>query len=82
MTRLLIAAAIAAFALVTGPAAQAQSATLYGLLDASGAHVKPVGGNARWQLDNGDLQRTFIGFRGSEDLGGGLRALFKLESYI
>ena len=82
MIRPLIVAALATAALAAGSAARAQTAVLYGLLDASGAHVKPVGGVSHWHLDNGDLQRTFIGFRGAEDLGGGLRAVFKLESYV
>lgn len=61
----------------------AQTAVLYGLLDASGSRVKAVGGGPdRWQLDNGNLQRSFLGLRGSEDLGGGLRAVFRLESYL
>jgi predicted porin len=28
------------------------------------------------------MSRSFVGFRGSEDLGGGLRAVFRLESYL
>ncbi|MBV9890356.1 MAG: porin, partial [Rhizobacter sp.] len=63
-------------------AASAQNAVLYGLLDASGSRVKDVGGQSRWQLDSGNLQYSFIGFRGAEDLGGGLRAVFRLESYV
>src|SRR5690349_24411377 len=62
--------------------AGAQTAVLYGLLDASGSRVKDVGGSSRWQLDSGNMQYSFIGFRGNEDLGGGLHAVFRLESYI
>ncbi len=81
MNRSILAAAAVA-ALACGTAAQAQTAVLYGLIDASGSHVKPLGGDARWQLDNGNLTRSYLGFRGSEDLGGGLRAVYKLESYL
>jgi predicted porin len=77
-----ICVAGAAAALFSSTGASAQNAVLYGLIDASAAHVRPVGGPGRDQLDNGNLQRSFIGFRGSEDLGGGLRAVFKLESYL
>jgi predicted porin len=82
LTRSICAAPVAAAALLCGAGACAQSATLYGMLDASGAHVKPVGGPAVYLLDSGDMQRSFFGVRGSEDLGGGLRAVFKLESYV
>lgn len=81
MNRSILAAAAVA-ALTCGTVAQAQTAVLYGLIDASGSHVKPLGGDGRWQLDNGNLARSYLGFRGSEDLGGGLRAVYKLESYL
>lgn len=79
-----ILAALLGTALSGLPAlASAQSAVLYGLIDASGSNVKPVGArHDRWQLDNGNLSRSFLGFRGNEDLGGGLRAVWKLESYL
>ncbi|HEY4956953.1 MAG TPA: porin [Caldimonas sp.] len=82
LTRSIRAALVAGVALLCSAGANAQSATLYGVLDASGAHVKPVGGQGAYFLDSGDLTRSFIGFRGAEDLGGGLRAVYKLESYV
>jgi len=81
MTRTLLAATFLVAA-ACSPAVQAQSAVLYGLIDASGARVKPVGGERRWQLDSGDMTRSFLGLRGAEDLGGGLKAVWKLESYV
>jgi predicted porin len=82
LTRSIRAALVAGVALLCSAGANAQSSTLYGVLDASGAHVKPVGGKGVYLLDNGDLQRSFLGFRGAEDLGGGLRAVYKLEAYV
>lgn len=83
MIRSICAAALAAGALLGSGAAAAQTAVLYGLLDASGSRVRPVGlGTHSLQLDSGNLQRSFIGLRGSEDLGGGLRAVYRLESYL
>jgi predicted porin len=82
LTRSIHATLAAGVALLCSVGAQAQSSTLYGVLDASGAHVKPVGGKGAYYLDNGDLQRSFLGFRGAEDLGGGLRAVYKLEAYV
>jgi predicted porin len=69
-------------ALLGGSGASAQSAVLYGLVDVSASSVKPVGGETSQQLESGGLQRSFLGFRGTEDLGGGLRAVYKLESYV
>ncbi|MBG9390496.1 porin [Caenimonas aquaedulcis] len=33
-------------------------------------------------LNNGGMTTSFLGFRGTEDLGGGLRAVFALETFI
>ncbi len=83
MIRSICAAAIAGLALFCSGGAAAQSAVLYGLLDGSGSRVKPVGVATRaWQLDSGDMSRSFLGLRGSEDLGGGLRGVYRLESYL
>ena len=83
MIRSICAAALAVAAVLGSSAAAAQTSVLYGLLDASGSYVKPVGTDAHaWQLDNGNLQRSYIGVRGNEDLGGGLRAVYRLESYL
>jgi len=82
MTRSICAALVAA-ALLGAGAARAQTAVLYGLLDASGSYIKPVGSDDHLlHLTNGNMQTSFIGVRGSEDLGGGLRAVYRLESYI
>ena len=81
MSRSFLAAALAAVVTTCSPAAQAQS-LIYGLIDAAASRSRPPGGASQYRLDSGDMSRSFIGFRGSEDLGGGLRAVFKLESYI
>ena len=83
MTRPILVAAFIAALTCLPTASRAQSAVLYGLIDASGSNVKPVGSSSdRWQLDNGNMTRSFLGLRGTEDLGGGLRAVWKLESYL
>ena len=69
--------------LTPAPAAAPFAPVIYGLLDASGARVRPVGtGTSRWSLESGAMTQSFLGFRGAEDLGGGLRAVYKLESYV
>jgi predicted porin len=62
-------------------AAQAQSnVTIYGSLDAGMAYVNNQGGNANWIAQQGATQPDRWGFRGVEDLGGGNRAIFQLET--
>lgn len=70
-----------AAALPSAPAL-AQGVTLYGLLDASVEHLTDVGqGGASLNRMPGltGSVPSRIGLRGSEDLGGGLRALFTME---
>ncbi|RZL03256.1 MAG: porin [Rubrivivax sp.] len=71
--------AIAALAATSGAFAQS-SVTLYGVVDASVEHVVGSGRVARVASDN--LATSRLGFKGSEDLGGGLRANFTLESAL
>ena len=81
-SRFLRAVLAAGGACLCSVGSQAQTAILYGLIDASGSHVKEVGGQSSWRLESGNLQYSYIGFRAAEDLGGGLRAVFRLESYL
>jgi general bacterial porin, GBP family len=74
---LIIAGVFGTFAV----SAQAQSSvTLYGTLDAGLLYTNNAGGHNNWQQGSGSVSDTFFGLKGSEDLGGGLHALFKLES--
>ena len=61
-------------------AAWAQSSVqLYGELDTGVAYVNNVGGNAQYRLTSGTIDGSYWGLQGSEDLGGGARAVFRLE---
>ncbi len=82
MFRSLLTAVLAALAVLGSVEARAQSAVLYGLVDVSASRSRPAGGLYHWQLDSGAMTQSFLGFRGTEDLGGGLRAVWKLESYV
>lgn len=65
--------------------AQAQTVTLYGLLDTGVEHISNVGAgrSGLWRMPtNTGTAPSRLGFRGSEDLGGGLRAVFTLEMGI
>ncbi|MCH7342189.1 porin [Pelomonas sp. CA6] len=73
-----LALLLAAFA---GPAAAQSSVTLFGVVDVGVQSLK--NGSKRLSLQSIDgLQTSRLGFRGSEDLGGGLSASFHLEGAI
>lgn len=79
--KLLLLATMSAFAGV----ARAQSAeTLYGVTDVGVLYTSNVntasGGKALWQLASGNMSGSRWGLLGKEDLGGGLKAVFKLEN--
>ncbi len=74
---LIVVAVAASFASV----AHAQSSvTLYGLLDAGVTYTSNVAHNSKWAAGSGGIEQSRFGLRGSEDLGGGLKAIFTLES--
>lgn len=76
--------AVAAATLLAAFAAQAQSqVSIYGNLDvAFGRFDAPNNDKAITAVESGVLRESFIGFKGQEDLGGGLKAFFALESTI
>ena len=77
MKRTLIAiAALAAFSV-----SYAQSSvTLFGVIDTGITYGSASPGSNLWQLSSGEWSGSRIGFRGREDLGGGLAAGFHLEA--
>ncbi|QVN21313.1 porin [Burkholderia pyrrocinia] len=75
--KIVLVAVSSAFAM----AAHAQSSvTLYGALDAGITYTSNMGGHAAWQQTSGGIDQSRFGLRGTEDLGGGLKAIFTLES--
>lgn len=78
MKKSLIAAALlAAFA---GAAHAQSSVTLYGLIDVGINYANNIGGHSQYSMDAGNLAGDRWGMKGTEDLGGGLKALFVLEN--
>jgi general bacterial porin, GBP family len=72
---------VAALTGVFATAAHAQSSvTLYGLIDAGITYTNNQGGHSNWQATDGAVNTSRWGLRGSEDLGGGLKAIFVLEN--
>jgi len=71
---------VALAALLSVGAAHAQSSvTVYGLIDASLVWTNDVAGKRTLNEDSGVSQGNRLGFKGTEDLGGGLKANFILE---
>ncbi|WP_323120106.1 porin [Burkholderia alba] len=71
--------ALAVASMPTASHAQS-SVTLYGILDAGITYVNNSGGGRVVKFDDGVSYGNRIGFKGTEDLGGGLKAVFVLES--
>ena len=76
---LLALAVLGAFA---GVASAQSSVTLYGTVDLSAKYVKNDGSNRRVSLSQDGINSSQLGLRGTEDLGGGLKAGFVLLSGI
>ncbi len=54
--------------------------TIYGIIDEYVGYIKNGDGKNVLSLNDGGLLKSRIGFRGSEDLGGGYKANFDLEN--
>ncbi len=74
--------AAAAAALVSAGAFAQSSVSLYGVADAGVEWVNkaPENGGSRVALQSGNMSGSRWGLRGVEDLGGGLKGIFNLES--
>lgn len=74
--------AIAVIAAAPLLAAAQSNVTIYGVLDAalSKEDTGAVNGKKTLQLNSGNQSSSRFGFRGTEDLGGGLKAIFNLEA--
>lgn len=73
--------ALSVLAAVAGTAQAQSSVTVYGVLDMAlqAEHNGANGAGKTFSLDSGVQSGSRLGFKGSEDLGNGLKANFKLE---
>lgn len=68
---------------VTTLGVQAQgNVSLYGLVDMSAGSFQNPGADAVKRVESGKMTTSYIGFKGSDDLGGGLSASFAIESFL
>ncbi len=70
--------ALASALTALGGAAHADGVNIHGLITAGPTYTSNVRGGDRYGLDSGTYRPAFIGFSGSEDLGGGNSAYFRL----
>jgi len=77
MQKKLIAMAVAGFA--SGAAFAQSNVTVYGILDMAYIRAKADGADSRTFINSGGMSGSRLGFKGVEDLGNGLKAVFNLE---
>jgi outer membrane protein OmpU len=65
---------------ITHQANAQSSVTLFGSIDNGLTYVNNYGGHSLVKLQDGVNKANALGFLGTEDLGGGMRAFFKLEN--
>ena len=71
---------LAALATLASGASAQSSVTVFGIVDLNVRYVK--NDQATWQLGQDGMAGSRLGFRGTEDLGGGLKAGFWLEGQL
>jgi predicted porin len=74
---LLALAVLGAFA---GVASAQSSVTIYGTVDVAGQYTKNTGSKGQYSMATDGINSSQLGFRGVEDLGGGLKAGFDLRA--
>lgn len=77
MQKKIIALAVAG--LVSGAAFAQSNVTIYGVADGYYARLSATGQMSNNHFNSGGLSGSRLGFRGNEDLGGGLKAVFEYE---
>ncbi len=66
----------------TAPALAQSNVLIYGIADAGVMYVNNGGGDNRTKLVSGIADGSRIGFKGTEDLGSGYKAIFNLEARV
>ena len=74
--------AAAACVAAAAPAHAQSSVSLYGQVDEWIGATKFPGGDRAWNVSGGGMSTSYWGMHGAEDLGGGYKAIFTLESFF
>ncbi len=74
--------ALAVLGAIAGAASAQTSVSIYGVVDAGVSYTDngAATNSKTWALGSGQQSGSRLGFKGSEDLGGGLSAIFTLEN--
>jgi predicted porin len=76
------AAALCCAGLASAQGTDAPTVTLYGVADGGITHVSGLKGGSVTQVASGIMEGSRWGLKGNEDLGGGYRTVFTLESRV
>ena len=79
MKKLTLVATAVLGLLSTGAAMAQSTVTLYGLVDAGYNRVSGLTGGTKSMIASGIMEGSKFGMRGTEDIGGGYKAVFTLE---
>lgn len=74
--------AVAALSAIAAGAQAQSSVQAYGLIDVSAGQFQDAGGTKDKSVASGKMSTSYFGFKGTEDLGGGLKANFAIESFL
>ena len=74
-------AGLVASSCFAAPALAQSNITIYGIMDA-GIHVSSNGEGTKTKRVSGIADGSRLGFKGSEDLGGGYKAIFNIEARV
>jgi outer membrane protein OmpU len=81
--KVVLAAGFALAAQLANNVAHAQSSVqLFGIVDSGLTYVSNVGGHSKLAATDGIQRSNIFGVQGTEDLGGGSQAIFRLENYF
>ncbi|CAG2139262.1 hypothetical protein LMG26411_01680 [Cupriavidus numazuensis] len=72
--------AVIASCAISAPACAQSAVTLYGVIDEGLNYTSNVGGHSNVEMASGFPHGSRWGFKGTEDLGGGTKAIFQLEN--
>ncbi|WP_374607383.1 porin [Diaphorobacter nitroreducens] len=75
-------ACVSSVAMAQATTPGASSVMIYGLVDVGINHITGAPGGSMTRVTSGNMEGSRLGFKGSEDLGGGYKAIFTMEARL